>query len=384
MEKKLHVLIIEDLPSDAELAKHQIKKVLQDHIVRVVETEKDFVQTLESFKPDIIVSDYKLPSFDGLSALKIAQKKAPFTPFIILTGSMNEDTAVACMKAGADDYVIKEHIKRLGPAILNAMKKKQIEFERNDAIISLRESEEKFREMANLLPQVVFETDINGVLTFANEQTFKIFGYSQEKIAHGFNVLQAIIPEDRERAKENIHNILYGKNMGSPGYTAIKKDGSKFPILIYSNPIMKNNKPVGMRGIIVDITERMQQEKEYKQLIDGMNDTAFVMNFDGKFVEVNETAVRVLGYTRDELLAMGPADIDPHMSAYDIGKLIMGIKSKSAKKQVFETQHRTKAGKIIPVEISSSPITYHGRFVILSIARDITERKKSTGKAERK
>jgi len=249
MTKKIHVLIIEDLPSDAELAKHEIKKVLQSFITQVVETEEDFVKTLKSFKPDIIISDYKLPSFDGLSALKIAQKQSPFTPFVILTGSMNEDTAVKCMKAGADDYVIKEHIKRLGPAILNAMKKKRNEF------------------------------------------------------------------------------------------------------------------------------ERMQTEREYKQLIDGMNDTAFVINFEGKFIEFNKAAIQVLGYTRDELLAMGPTDIDTHLSENDIGKMIKGMKSD--KKQVFETDHRTKDGRIIPVEINSSRITYKGKKVILSIARDITERNKA-------
>lgn len=133
MEKELHILILEDLPSDAELAQKELKRVLKNYMVKVVDTEKGFVQALATFKPDLIISDYLLPSFDGLSALKITQDKSPFTPFIILTGSMNEDTAVECIKAGADDYVIKEHIKRLGLAVLNAMENKKIELERKKA-----------------------------------------------------------------------------------------------------------------------------------------------------------------------------------------------------------------------------------------------------------
>jgi two-component system cell cycle sensor histidine kinase/response regulator CckA len=120
--------------------------------------------------------------------------------------------------------------------------------------------------------------------------------------------------------------------------------------------------------------ERKEREKEYKTLVDGMNDTAFVIDFDGRFIEVNNTAVAVLGYSREELLSMGPNDIDPHLGAEEIGGLIEGMKM--GETQVFETQHMKKSGDIIPVEVSSSLVTYQGEPVILSVVRDITERKK--------
>jgi len=120
--------------------------------------------------------------------------------------------------------------------------------------------------------------------------------------------------------------------------------------------------------------ERKEREQEYKTLVDGMNDTAFVIDFDGCFVEVNNRAVEVLGYSREELLSMEPNDTDPHLGAEEIGHLIDGMKM--GERQVFETQHRKKSGDIIPVEISSSPVTCQGEPAILSIARDITERKK--------
>ena len=126
--------------------------------------------------------------------------------------------------------------------------------------------------------------------------------------------------------------------------------------------------------ITQDFTERLRYEKEYKQLLDGMNDTAFVIDFEGKFVEVNRTAVQVLGYTREELLSMGPADIDPYLSGDEIRDLVLRMRSEE--KQVFETRHRTKRGDIIPVEISSSRVSCQGKPAILSIARDITERRR--------
>jgi len=127
--------------------------------------------------------------------------------------------------------------------------------------------------------------------------------------------------------------------------------------------------------IVRDITERKQAEEEYKQLINNMSETVWVINFEGKFVEVNDAAVKQLGYSREELLTMGPKDIDPNLSTVEIDQLIKGMKSDAI--QNFETAHRTKAGKIIPVEINSTPVTYHGQRAILSIARDITERKQA-------
>ncbi len=137
----------------------------------------------------------------------------------------------------------------------------------------------------------------------------------------------------------------------------------------------KNGDVIGAVEITKDITVRKHREKEYKQLINGMNDTVFVIDFEEKFVEVNDSAIKNLGYTREELLTMGPVDIDPYLNADDIGKLIKGMKSDE--KQVFETEHRTKEDKIIPVEISSSPITYKGKPAILSVARDINKRKQA-------
>ena len=120
--------------------------------------------------------------------------------------------------------------------------------------------------------------------------------------------------------------------------------------------------------------ERQERQQEYKALVDGMNDTAFVIDFEGRFLEVNNTAVEVLGYSREELLTMGPSDIDPFLGAEAIRGLIEGMRM--GQRQVFETQHRKKNGDIIPVEISSSPVTYQGEPAILSIVRDTTERTK--------
>jgi putative nucleotidyltransferase with HDIG domain len=121
----MNVLIVEDVPTDAELCEREVRKVLGECRFQVVETRHEYLAALREFLPDIILCDYSMPGFDGLSALRLALENTPETPFIMVTGSVTENVAIECMKAGAWDYIIKEHSKRLGPAILSALEKKQ-------------------------------------------------------------------------------------------------------------------------------------------------------------------------------------------------------------------------------------------------------------------
>lgn len=134
--------------------------------------------------------------------------------------------------------------------------------ERKKAENALRESEQKFRELSELLPQTIFEMDLNGRLTFVNKSAFEHFGYSIEEFVNGLNALDMIIPGEREKALINIQEVLNQREMSINEYTAVKKDGSKFPALIFSNIIIRNGQPVGIRGIIVDISERKKLEDQ--------------------------------------------------------------------------------------------------------------------------
>jgi PAS domain S-box-containing protein len=131
---------------------------------------------------------------------------------------------------------------------------------------ALRESEMKYKELADSLPQVVFETDEEGELKFANLNAFKEFGYNDKDFKEGLNALEMLVPDDRERAEKNLAAILSGRILGGVEYTALRKDGSTFPILIHSNLILRQGKPSGLRGIMIDLSERKQVEKERFEL----------------------------------------------------------------------------------------------------------------------
>lgn len=137
--------------------------------------------------------------------------------------------------------------------------------ERKKAESAIKESEEKFRKLAELLPEIIYESDIYGNLTFVNKQAYDAFNYTEQDFNDGINFLEIVIPEERERCKESFRKVVIGEKVVSLEFTALRKNGSTFPILIYANPIFKNDKPVGIRGIVIDITARRKLEEQLRQ-----------------------------------------------------------------------------------------------------------------------
>ncbi|MFC1723748.1 PAS domain S-box protein [Nanoarchaeota archaeon] len=122
--------------------------------------------------------------------------------------------------------------------------------------------EERFRDFTESLPEVVIETDAYGNLLFVNKQAFKVFGYSREDFERRLNVLTMIALEDQARVKKNIVKVLQGEFLGGNEYKAIRKDGVRFPVVVYSRRIMEGDSVVGLRSIIIDVTEQKKEEAE--------------------------------------------------------------------------------------------------------------------------
>ncbi len=131
---------------------------------------------------------------------------------------------------------------------------------------SLRESEERFRNLAEMLPEAIFETDRELKLTYVNRKAFELFGYKEASMALGLYVLDLIAPEDQGNARENIARRIQGERKNAAKYHALKKDGTVFPVLIHTNVIRKDGEFMGFRGVLVDITERERVEKEILKL----------------------------------------------------------------------------------------------------------------------
>lgn len=178
----IRILFVEDVPSDAELIWTEISRSNIKFEKKLVDNKADYVAALKLFDPQMIISDYSLPQFDGLSALLIKNKVDRSIPFILVTGSVNEEIAVDLMNAGADDYVIKQNLSRLGPAILGTLKKREILREKEAAEKALMESEERFRMLFDKAPIGYQSLDIDGNFVEVNETWLELLGYSRAEV----------------------------------------------------------------------------------------------------------------------------------------------------------------------------------------------------------
>jgi len=154
LKKEIHILMLEDNPTDSELAGHTLRRGGVKFTSTRVETERDFIHELEKNTPDLILSDYALPGFDGYAALDIAKKRAPNIPFIFVTGTMGEEVAIETLKSGATDYVLKHRLARLVPSVHRALREATERDERRRAQEQLRESHEQLRALSVYLQHV--------------------------------------------------------------------------------------------------------------------------------------------------------------------------------------------------------------------------------------
>lgn len=267
MNEPVRILLVEDLPTDAELARREIRRTLNDCLFQQVETREDYLAALETFQPDLIVSDYHMPHFDGLTALRLALEHAPLTPVIILTGAINEDTAVHCMKAGAADYVIKEHIKRLGQAVIHALQQKQAHLERRQAEEALRESEERYRTLVHTLPDAIIVIDSAGNITYASPTTLRLYGSETKAEMLGHNILEWVHPSLHRQALDDIEIILAGGFITGKEYLLLHKDGSVFFSEVSASCLKNSQGQVtGIISIVRDISERKRTEEAQAKL----------------------------------------------------------------------------------------------------------------------
>ncbi|GAB6057204.1 hybrid sensor histidine kinase/response regulator [Desulfonatronum parangueonense] len=258
MLEQTKVLIVEDLPTDAVLAEHEVREVLPESTFLVVETAPDFLAALESFEPDVILSDYSMPQFDGLTALKLALEHVPDTPFLIITGSINEETAVKCMKAGAWDYILKERIMRLGPSVLAALERRRERLAKRSASEALERSEQLFRNLfeQHAAVKLLVDPDSSAIVD-ANQAAVDYYGWSREQLkamhVPDINTLPPDLIKSKMREAANAKCIRFEAQHRLA-------DGALRDVEIFSSPVQTGEKTL-LHSIVHDITSRKEAER---------------------------------------------------------------------------------------------------------------------------
>jgi PAS domain S-box-containing protein len=252
--------------------------------------------------------------------------------------------------------------------------------------IELEESESRFRDIANLLPQTIFEIDLYANLIYLNNTGKRTFGITEEDIENGINIIERIQPEDRERAFTNLNNALSGEYDRGSEYDVFKKDGSIIPIVVFRNLIYKEGKIAGHRGLIIDNSERKQSidllkksEEKFRNIFENTKAIFLIIDpSNGKIIDANDAACRFYGYDKDEFidkLYLSQINVLPE----DELKIEMQKAIKQSRR-FFDFKHKLKDGTIRDIEAYSSPIEFSERKLLFSVIHDVTEKKLSEEK----
>ncbi|MCJ7435706.1 MAG: PAS domain S-box protein, partial [Anaerolineales bacterium] len=309
--KKLAVLIVEDSESDAQLIVLLFKKADYELVYEQVETAEQMRAALDQRAWDVVISDYRLPQFDGRAALKLLQDTGRDIPFIVVSGTIGEETAVAMMRAGVHDYLIKGNLTRLIPAVERELEQSAIRRARKQAEEALKESEEKYRELVQDLPDAI-AIYIDGKIIFANNACVELMRAKNTAELLGRSVIEFVHPDSKEFVINRMLKVMKeGKPLPLAEEKFVRLDGTDVSVEVKALPITFEKKPA-MQIIVRDITERKQaeealreSEERYRSLFDRMLDGMYCSTHAGKFVDVNPAMVKMFGYSsREEMLEM--------------------------------------------------------------------------------
>ena len=264
MSRQSQILILEDNASDAELERRELRKSGLESAVRVAADRTAYLQALDEFVPDLILADYSLPGFDGLTALAVARERFPDVPVVIVSGVIGEETAIDALKAGATDYVLKNRLFRLGPVARRALLEAEQRVGIRRAEDALRESEALLRALTDNSPDAIYVKDRESRWLMANPAVLRIVGKSAQEALGRTDLELYDDPEIGRAIVENDRRVMEGGVPGEFEETVDTPDGKRTFLSIKAPRRDAQDHIVGIVGVSRDITDRKQAQEQLK------------------------------------------------------------------------------------------------------------------------
>ncbi len=255
--------MVEDSEDDALLLERELKRGGYELVSQRVQTAKDMANKLKAQEWDIVISDYMMPKFNGMDAFKVMKDLGLDLPFILISGKIGEDTAVDAMRAGVHDYIMKDKLARLIPAIQRELREAEVRKEHRLAEEALKESEKRFALFMRHLPGLAYIKDEEGKILYINEFAEKTYGWKTKEIL-GKTDFDLWSKEVAERMKQGDKQAL-SKRKVVESIDEIEHDGQIISYLSYKFPILRKDSPTWLGAIYIDITRRKQAEDLLKQ-----------------------------------------------------------------------------------------------------------------------
>jgi PAS domain S-box-containing protein len=381
MPDLVRVLMVEDVADDAALVERELRRAGISGATRRVDSERAYREALQTFAPDIILTDHSLPTFGAADALRIALLEAPDTPVIVVTGSLDEETAAEYIKAGAADYVVKHHLERVGPAVVRALDLRRARTEQARAEEARRQGEERFRALIEHGADAVALVAPDGTLLFASHSIERLLGFAPAELV-GHPGFERVHPDDAPRLHAALRDII--ASPGTPASLELRwrhKDGSWRHI----DAVAVDRLAEPAVGAIVvnfrDVSERRtaeaalrESEERYRTLVEGVRDIIFALSPEGTIASLNPAFETITGLRREEWVGQ-PFERLVHPEDLPLALELLGRVVRGELRPASQFRVRTAKGDYRVGEFSATPQLHEGRLVgILGIGRDVTER----------
>jgi PAS domain S-box-containing protein len=424
--ENIKILAIDDNPDNLITIKALLNESFEDYEVITALSGIEGLEVATDEKPDVILLDIVMPDMDGFEVCTKLKENIVLQdiPVVFVTAIKGDkESRIKGLDVGADAFLAKpideseliaqvramvkirksnsekrdenarlsalvsertRELKSTHVATLNLLEDLRNEIEaRKISEEALRESEQKFRDMANLLPQVIFELNLNGEITYVNHQAETLFGYEIDELI-GMNSLKIHVPEEHEKVKNSIIQKVNGSQIDNREFIMLRKDGSVFPALIYINSIIKGNQTIGIRGVVIDITEQKKAEEKirqsealYKAILDASPDNITITDLQGRILMISPSALTKYGYkSAEEIVGKNVSEFiiseDKERVLRDFTLAAQGIKT-------GPNEYKSKGtnGIVFDIEVEGGCIpNLNGEIIkLVFISRDITDRK---------
>jgi len=381
MEKKLYVLIVEDSEDDALLLVRNLKNGGYEPVWERVENIQTMKAALQNRNWDIILCDYKMPTFSAPEALKLVQEMNLDIPFIVVSGTVGEETAVEVMKAGAQDYLMKDKLARLTAAIAREIREVKMRLMKKSTEELLQKSEDNFRHSLDELPLGVRIINAEGVTIYANREILNIYGYESLEEFNSADHKERYTSHDQAEYKKRAELIATGNDSPTTYHLSIiRKDGQTRHLEVFLKRVLWNG-AIQHQALYHDITERkkaeknlLESEERYRTVVENAHESILIVR-GGKIVFANYSAVRDSGYSLNELIGN---DFSLFIHSDDRAKVddfyLRRLKGENVPGH-YSFRIRCKDENIKWAELNTTIIDFDGKPATLNFIKDVTERK---------
>jgi PAS domain S-box-containing protein len=382
MDGPLRILHLEDDARDSTLIRELLEAGGFHCEMTRVDTQPAFCASLDRGGFNLIFADQTLPSFDGLSALRLAKERRPDVPFIFVSGTLDEEVAIESLKVGATDYIFKTKMSRIVPSVRRALREAEDRSRRAEAEQALRRSESYLVEAQRLSRTGSFGWHPASGTIYWSEETYRIFGLEQGAPPTLELVVQRTHPDDRAAVQATIESAQRDGVDFEHKYRLLMPDGSVKHLHVVAHAVTDDGGRLEFVGAVMDVSEReraeeglRESEDRFRTFVDHATDAFFLHNEELLVIDVNRQACASLGYSRAELIGMHPREFDVGLDEATMG--LVADRVTAGESVTFESLHRRKDETVFPVEVRIGRFQRGGRLYGLSLVRDTTERKRT-------